>query len=618
VFKALHETIPGASGGIMPIVPEDLVWRFTSRLEFGELNDKVAEDAIRMAQRMSKDWMVMGRRPSGVVGACIILAARMNNFRRTVTEVVYVVKVTVQTIQKRLEEFKQTESSTMTVENFLTNEFLESAHDPPSFYRKDPAWQAKQKKRKRRDMGNYGYKSDDDESDDGVENPNKRSKTSESNAPQPAELRKDAQGFTIPPLPTPAPSQTPAPASSATASPLLTSDIPIDPDLMDARIEKEVGSTFRQLVAEFGDQLATPEVEDEEVEEDADPATDVPKKRGRKKAQEVHVNPEWENADLEMEDRISDLISDPHTMQHAANYAMAQQRVAAHMLIAEHQNPQKEVSMDTHIGVDEFADDPEVQNCLLSPEDVKRKEKVWVNENKAWLRQQQAKLWAAKQAENRPPKAKRNRKPKAQMGTGQKSPANTPAEAAVAVLKERALSKKINYGSIEDVFAGIGFLRNKGMGSAATSRASSEFGDSETASRAESEAPSLEDSDQSFLIQPKSRSRRSATATPQTKSTTPGQPATTTEIDDEDDEEGDEDDYVDQDTPEPTAEQQARRVIPTEDEPEDDWKDGFGDQMEEEDYDDAGMGDLDDDEGAFDNRGFDDEETGYGINDDDY
>jgi len=91
---------------------------------------KVAEDAIRMVQRMSMDWMVMGRRPSGVCGACLILAARMNNFRRTITEVVYIVKVTTHTIQKRLEEFKQTPSSALTVEEFLHNEFLESATIP--------------------------------------------------------------------------------------------------------------------------------------------------------------------------------------------------------------------------------------------------------------------------------------------------------------------------------------------------------------------------------------------------------------------------------------------------------------------------------------------------------
>jgi transcription factor IIIB subunit 2 len=587
----------------MPILAEDLIWRFTSKLDFGELNDKVAEDAIRMSRRMSKDWMVMGRRPAGVVGACIIMAARMNNFRRTVTEVVYVVKVTTQTVTKRLEEFKETASSDMTVGEFLSNHFIETAQDPPSFYQQTEEWKSKQKKRKRRDMGNDGYNSEEEFSGDEGNSPDKRRRTEETNSGPTIELRKDADGFSIPPLPTPAPTATPA--SSATAipisEPLDMAEVPIDPELMDARIEKEIGATFQQLVNQFGDQLQDVEIAD--VEGNSNTTTTEPAKRGRKPAQELRVSPEWENSERSWETEITEMISDPNTMQHAANYAMAKRRVAAHMLVAQIESPGRQISMDTHIGEDEFADDPEVQNCLLSEEDVKKKEMVWVNENQSWLRQQQKKMWDAKQAENRPPKARRNRKPKAQMGTGQKSPANSPAEAAINVLKERAFSKKINYKSMEDVFKNVSFLKNKTMGSAATSRASSEFGESETesASRAASEAPSVNDSEQSFNAAPKPRGR----PTPAAKS-----------VDIDDDEEGDEDDYINPDAPEsPTA---RRRTIPTEDETADDWKDGFeeGDEMEE-DFDDAGMGDIeDDDDGAFAERDFgNDDDDGYGVDD---
>ena len=107
--------------------------RLAARLEFGRKTEKVATDAIRLVQRMEKDWMTTGRRPSGICGACLILAARMNNFRRTVREVVYVVKVTDMTIQKRLEEFRVTPSSALTVEEFRTID-LTRGHDPPAFY----------------------------------------------------------------------------------------------------------------------------------------------------------------------------------------------------------------------------------------------------------------------------------------------------------------------------------------------------------------------------------------------------------------------------------------------------------------------------------------------------
>ncbi|KAF8540413.1 cyclin-like protein [Trichophaea hybrida] len=123
------------------IDPTIYVQRFAKYLEFGNDQNKVAKDALRLIQRMNRDWIVQGRRPSGICGAALILAARMNNFRRSVREVVYVVKVADLTIHKRLQEFKETRSGDLTVEEFRSI-WLEQSHDPPSFG-------PKKKKRKR-------------------------------------------------------------------------------------------------------------------------------------------------------------------------------------------------------------------------------------------------------------------------------------------------------------------------------------------------------------------------------------------------------------------------------------------------------------------------------------
>lgn len=96
---------------------------------------RVANEAVRIVQRMNRDWMTPGRRPAGICGAALVLAARMNNYRRTVREMVYIVKVTESTIGKRLEEFKETESSCLTVEEFRTID-LERSCDPPAFKEK--------------------------------------------------------------------------------------------------------------------------------------------------------------------------------------------------------------------------------------------------------------------------------------------------------------------------------------------------------------------------------------------------------------------------------------------------------------------------------------------------
>ena len=117
-----------------PIDPESLIYRFAKQLEFGPATMPVAGEAVRIVQRMNRDWMTTGRRPAGLCGAALILAARMNNFRRTIREVVYVVKVTEITISQRLAEFGATESGDLTVDQFRSVQ-LENTHDPPSFTR---------------------------------------------------------------------------------------------------------------------------------------------------------------------------------------------------------------------------------------------------------------------------------------------------------------------------------------------------------------------------------------------------------------------------------------------------------------------------------------------------
>lgn len=58
----------------------------------------------------------------------------MNNFRRSVEEIVQVVKIADCTIKKRLEEFKNTPSGNLTVEQFREI-WLSQANDPPAFTR---------------------------------------------------------------------------------------------------------------------------------------------------------------------------------------------------------------------------------------------------------------------------------------------------------------------------------------------------------------------------------------------------------------------------------------------------------------------------------------------------
>ncbi|KAK6456079.1 transcription factor IIIB 70 kDa subunit (B-related factor) [Scheffersomyces xylosifermentans] len=112
--------------------PSIFIQHFAEKLDFKEKNTKVVKDAVKLAQRMSSDWIHAGRRPAGIAGACVLLAARMNNFRRTHAEIVAVAHVAEETLQRRLNEFKKTGSGQLSVQSFRETDLATSA-DPPSF-----------------------------------------------------------------------------------------------------------------------------------------------------------------------------------------------------------------------------------------------------------------------------------------------------------------------------------------------------------------------------------------------------------------------------------------------------------------------------------------------------
>ncbi|KAJ3317069.1 transcription factor TFIIIB subunit brf1 [Blyttiomyces sp. JEL0837] len=117
----------------IPLVdPMLYIARFAAKLEFEDKLQSVVRDASRLVTRMDRDWIVKGRRPAGICAACLYISARMNGFKRTLKEIVTVVKICETTLRKRLDDFKATPSSELSVEDFQTL-MLEEAADPPSF-----------------------------------------------------------------------------------------------------------------------------------------------------------------------------------------------------------------------------------------------------------------------------------------------------------------------------------------------------------------------------------------------------------------------------------------------------------------------------------------------------
>lgn len=106
--------------------------RFAHHLELADKTHEVSMTALRLVQRMKRDWMHTGRRPSGLCGAALLVASRLHDFNRTIKDLVRVVKVCETTIRKRLTEFGDTPSSRLTLEEFMTID-LEEEQDPPCF-----------------------------------------------------------------------------------------------------------------------------------------------------------------------------------------------------------------------------------------------------------------------------------------------------------------------------------------------------------------------------------------------------------------------------------------------------------------------------------------------------
>lgn len=101
-----------------PIDPSLFIHRFADKLNFGRRMHAVANTALRLVASMKRDWMQTGRRPSGVCGAALWVAALLHGYERTKRDVVAVVHVGEATLRKRVTEFENTPSAQLSIDEF--------------------------------------------------------------------------------------------------------------------------------------------------------------------------------------------------------------------------------------------------------------------------------------------------------------------------------------------------------------------------------------------------------------------------------------------------------------------------------------------------------------------
>ena len=450
---------------------------------------------------MERDWMTPGRRPAGVCGAAIILAARMNNYRRTVRELVYIAKVTDITISKRLDEFKYTDSSKLTVTQFLNHgDKVEKYCDPPAFYQQ--FLPPKKKRRKRKDNGTAEDEMSETDTQRAVSVVSSRSDDRQ-NTPT-AKEQLDSQAMPPPPP-------------------------PIDPALLVVSAQR-LSELESSRIGDTG----------EGAQDDEESVTAGQKrKRGRPSGTKNKPLPTPSNSQVleenDMESEINALLENPETISNATALHQELQGGAPNSPpVTQQDDPMNDILQDsqdqeqvtstipTHqsedvldstesnnlspiqkpakaspalkttlellatipdsevIPEDEFADDPEVDGCMLDETERAIKERIWVHDNADYLRAQQAKMIKKQLAEANGTtrvivRRKRRRGRMGDMSVyqrtgedGQVTGPQTPEEAVAAMLAKRAYSKKINYQAIHHL---LGSQASSESG--ATSRAGS-------------------------------------------------------------------------------------------------------------------------------------------------
>ena len=115
----------GASGGsgagltaALPVDPSLYIHRFADKLGLGSSTTAVAHTALRLVASMRRDWLQTGRRPAGVCGAALFVAAAVHGCPRSKEAIMAVVHVGHTTLRKRLLEFEGTTTGALTPGEF--------------------------------------------------------------------------------------------------------------------------------------------------------------------------------------------------------------------------------------------------------------------------------------------------------------------------------------------------------------------------------------------------------------------------------------------------------------------------------------------------------------------
>lgn len=464
----------------IPLIdPTLFIQRFVSKLDFPTENDgrKVMKDAIRLVQRMNKDWITEGRRPAGVAAASVLLACRMNNFRKSKLQIMQLAMISENTINERLKEFKTTNAATLTIRDFRATN-VDSSSDPPAFTKNREAERLEEIQRPLREKMNpldspdirsiYDFVMETVEKE-GLEKPDDDfftdiARLDNAGADDEAAAKKNEDLI-----------------DEITGEKEVTDEIPKEgeEELSEKDVETEKSDETQKEVEKDAETEKESEKESEkEVEKEAE--------KEAEKETEVEVvseitNPEKDGEDVskESDTKSTELVSDsaktadslamppPRTKRLATlNNPIEDRQARIQAILKRHNHPIINVTSQkfwdsSTCGISDDpenlsdVDDEEINGVILPPTVVKERELVWLTLNKDYVLEQahkrnkkEADIQAGTYKEPR-----KRRKVAAKSGDGQGSgQAKTAAAAVAGMAKKKMFSRKINYNAVSHLF----------------------------------------------------------------------------------------------------------------------------------------------------------------------
>nr|CCA27332.1 transcription factor IIIB putative [Albugo laibachii Nc14] len=116
----------------LPLVDPSLyIHRFASQLRLKSKTHTIATIGLRLVASMKRDWIQTGRRPSGICGAALLIAARCQSVPCSFQDVMDVVNIGEHTLRRRLKEFADTPIAQLTYQQIGKLEFTGMECDPP-------------------------------------------------------------------------------------------------------------------------------------------------------------------------------------------------------------------------------------------------------------------------------------------------------------------------------------------------------------------------------------------------------------------------------------------------------------------------------------------------------